>query len=201
MKKNLQKYLFISLGFISGIAFVVSCGNETGTGGKVVLQNLAQAAQTVIHAIEVVFDNSSTNLSSDSVQEAIVEVNSKVDALGGEVHAAKSCPSGMTNVYNQFCMENNEHPNTTLPLAATACGQAERRLCEPMEWYLTCINNPSFPDVINMINTSWEWSGLIQSNSGNSALAILVGGNGICANVTHDANHASLRPYRCCLTL
>ncbi len=56
-------------GFISGIVLLAGCGTT----------DVAQSfAQGIINAIDVVFDNQGTNLTSTNIQDALNEINSKL---------------------------------------------------------------------------------------------------------------------------
>jgi hypothetical protein len=60
--------LFLS-GFISGIVLLAGCGKT----------DVAQSfAQSIMKAIDVVFDNQGTNLAATNVQDALNEINSKL---------------------------------------------------------------------------------------------------------------------------
>ncbi|MHB8481567.1 MAG: hypothetical protein ACYDBV_02335 [Nitrospiria bacterium] len=65
----MQKTILFLSGFICGIAFLIGCGKT----------EVAQSfAQSVINAIDVVFDNKGTNLNSTNVQNALNEINAKL---------------------------------------------------------------------------------------------------------------------------
>ena len=68
-RNNLKKISLFLSGFIAGIIFLFGCGKT----------EVAQSfAQSVIKAIDVVFDNQGTNLTSTNVQYALNEINAKI---------------------------------------------------------------------------------------------------------------------------
>ena len=62
------KYFYLSIGFVVGVFFLTSCGG----GGTAV-------SAIIGRAIEVIFDNTTSTLTSNNVQDAIEEVNTKAD--------------------------------------------------------------------------------------------------------------------------
>ena len=62
------KYFYLSIGFVVGVFFLTSCGG----GGTAV-------SAIIGRAVEVIFDNTTSTLTSNNVQDAIEEVNTKAD--------------------------------------------------------------------------------------------------------------------------
>lgn len=191
-------------GFISGIAFVAGCGGDDGSNGKIISNLAAQAAESVMSALQIVFDPSSTSLQSQNVQDAIVEVDAKVDAMQkslDDMKQNKTCPDGMTNLYDNFCIENDQRAPTSFDAAALTCLQAGRNLCSGFQWNVACINNATNPTVINMISADYEWTNDLQGNGGASA-NIQVIGKTTCNNSNVKTDHETLLyNYRCCSNL
>lgn len=68
----MKKMSYVIIGFIAGILYIASCGGSTVSGSL---------ADTIGNAIDVVYDNLSSSLSSTNVQDAIDELKTSVDAL------------------------------------------------------------------------------------------------------------------------
>lgn len=64
----MKKFLMVIMGFCMGIAFVISCGDE-----------MVSIAQEIAGAMDISFDNSATELEADNVQEAIQELEEKIN--------------------------------------------------------------------------------------------------------------------------
>ena len=62
------KYFYLSIGFVVGVFFLTSCGG----GGTAI-------SAIIGSAIEVIFDNTTSSLTANNVQNAIEEVNTKAD--------------------------------------------------------------------------------------------------------------------------
>lgn len=73
MRHRVKTVALVLSGFFGGIAFVISCSN--GGGGS------SASGQSVIDAINVAFDNLTSGLSATDVQEAIDEVDGRLDAV------------------------------------------------------------------------------------------------------------------------
>src|SRR3989338_6420560 len=70
MKKT--KINFLMIGFLAGIAYVAACGTTA--------QSLAD---TIGNAIDLAFSNITSGLTAENAQDAIDEVEGRVDALEG----------------------------------------------------------------------------------------------------------------------
>ncbi len=73
------KAVYVVVGFIAGIVYILSCSGGGGSGG--VAESIAN---TVINAIDVVYDNTTSKLSSTNVQAAIDELNDLIQTLQGD---------------------------------------------------------------------------------------------------------------------
>ena len=70
----MKKYLFLVVGFLTGIVYVAACGTS-------VPDSVADAVATVVHAVDVIFDNTTTQIGATTVQGAIDEVEGRVNSL------------------------------------------------------------------------------------------------------------------------
>ncbi len=73
------KVVYVAAGFIAGIVYILSCSGGGGNGG--VAESIAN---TVINAIDVVYDNTASKLSATNVQAAIDELNDLIQTLQGD---------------------------------------------------------------------------------------------------------------------
>lgn len=163
--------------------------------------------QTPVTAETITFDPAASDLQSTTLQTALVEINEKINSTNEAVALLQgnaSCPSGMTKVFQQFCIDNNERATTNYDNAIKTCGLEGKLLCTTAQFYTTCTQNTLFPAVINLKN-NYEWSKDLQFSYDSYAdkyemNATRIGYNS-CTAVTYHANFANLSvkaPYRCC---
>ncbi|MDO8526898.1 MAG: hypothetical protein Q7T03_04325 [Deltaproteobacteria bacterium] len=74
---KIKKLLLIVTGFVAGIAFISACGSGSGNG----VGPLASIAATIGNAVDVVFSNGKSKLTATNVQDALDEVDGRVDTL------------------------------------------------------------------------------------------------------------------------
>lgn len=71
MKK--PRSLYLACGFIAGVAYITACGSTS-----------TSLAEALGNAIDVLFDNTTSELSATTVQDAIDEIDATVDLLSGK---------------------------------------------------------------------------------------------------------------------
>lgn len=95
MIKKKLKYLYLATGFLAASTYFVACGGGSST-----------IAQAVTDAINVLFDNTESGLAAGNVQDAIDELNEKVEALqAGGVLPLKQ--SDLVGTWNGVTLSNH----------------------------------------------------------------------------------------------
>lgn len=200
--KERHKIVRLAVGFLCGIAFVIGCGDSTKTGGFV-----SAIGAAVVQGMNVLFNNAGTDLSSANVQEAIVEVNEKTNnvaealqQLSSDIDLPGTCPTGMSKVLNQYCIDNTERAATFYINAQSTCYQEGKKLCDGSQWMLACHNSASYPGLTGMVGVTWEQVSDLQSNSGGVSYVLLMGKDS-CYNSSHNNVIVSGTGYgfRCCM--
>lgn len=105
------------------------------------------------------------------------------------------CPENYLEINNHYCIEKNEHTDTTFWAALDDCMIDNANICSFSEWFNACKLN--HPDLLNMTN-NYEW---INNGADHSQETAIIG-NGAC-EMTTSQNTApqylsNERNYRCC---
>jgi hypothetical protein len=117
-----------------------------------------------------------------------------ISASGNAAGGPAACPSGFTNVNNNFCIETNERTAAIWSTAYTTCAAqgAGVRMCEQVDFYYACTQAGTL-GLLNMSNNE-EWAhGQDNGNPGMKTIA----NNGGCSAMNWS-NIGNTRNYRCC---
>lgn len=105
----------------------------------------------------------------------------------------RPCPSGFTEVSDQFCIEPGQRDTLDFRYAAIACGNVNASVCTWGEWHLAC-DRASQLGLTDMIG-DWEWT----NSSASSDMYLRVVGMSSCTvmGVGLSIGGAPLH-FRCC---
>lgn len=172
--KKFKTVLTIQIGFIAGILFAVSCGNDGGFNS---------IAQNVLSALGVTYDNTTSGLSATNVQDAIDEI--------------VTCPSDMAKTRLGTCIEISPRTAATLITAINTCAGADRHLCNS-DWIDACFDqtdgsaigiNGMLPGPGNaewLFATNYTTNGTIATNDNQ------------CNAASQTEPPSNANKYRCC---
>ncbi len=193
------------IGFVAGIALVISCG-EMGT--SVLPANLPGAiAAAVADAVEIVFNPEDTLFSSANLQALGKEISDFIEDLQNDIAANKNsinalnnppdptCPSSMAQVDDAFCVDQEQFPASAYADAIQGCVDADKRLCEAYELYRACY----LGEISGFDNNTWEWTKDVLHNS--SANVALFDSRCDFTSYSAIAAETTKREFRCCSDL
>ncbi|MBK6540792.1 MAG: hypothetical protein IPG10_05865 [Flavobacteriales bacterium] len=105
----------------------------------------------------------------------------------------RPCPSGFTEVSDQFCIEPGQRDTLDFRYAAIACGNVNATVCTWGEWHLAC-DRAAQLGLTDMIG-DWEWT----NSSASSDMYVRVVGLSSCTvmGVELSIGGAPLN-FRCC---
>lgn len=118
-----------------------------------------------------------------NLREAVVQVVN-------DSHQVYSCPAGMLNVDQMYCIDQDEHVTQPWRTAAETCQAEGKQLCHLTQWYTACV---ALGAQLNDMIDSYEWVA-----DSYSSTASLKAGSGSCDYIgSHDRTAAY--DFRCCL--
>lgn len=100
----MRKLTFILIGFITGAIYMVACGGGSGSSG---ITN--SIAASIGNAIDVIFDNSESDMEATNVQAALEELSASIAQLTSQNNSVPSTESlisgnwGGSRYHNESC--------------------------------------------------------------------------------------------------
>jgi|APSaa5957512535_1039671.scaffolds.fasta_scaffold66749_1 hypothetical protein len=110
----MRKYIFLLIGFISGSLYMIACSGSGQTGIQ------SSIAATLGNAIDVIFDNSESGLSSSNLQDAIEELNTKIVTLEKQFQPGSELAAIITGTWSGTY--SNEGNSTDISLTLNSDG-------------------------------------------------------------------------------
>ncbi|MBW2702693.1 MAG: hypothetical protein JRF33_17880 [Deltaproteobacteria bacterium] len=107
-----------------------------------------------------------------------------------EGHNVQSCPQGMVNVDQMFCIDIDQHSAAPWITGVETCHAEGKELCTWVRWHTACVTVGAS---LNDMTDTYEW---VQDSY--SASDSIKAGNGSCE---YMSSHTRADPYdfRCCL--
>lgn len=166
--------------------------NAANTGAATL--NLGPGVRTIKK--QVTADLAANDIKADQLVTVVYDGTNfqMVSASGNSSAGPAPCPSGFTNVNNNYCIEPNERAAVNWVTAHTTCAALGTgvRLCDQIDFYYACTQAGTL-SLTNMSNNE-EWAH--GQDNGNPGMKT-TGSNGSCSAMAWQ-NISTTRNFRCC---
>jgi hypothetical protein len=123
---------------------------------------------------------------------SLVHDGTAFQVTNGTGSTLRPCPAGTVAVNEQFCVQQQRHPEQLFFFdAIEACGAQGLRLCTWGELYLACANSSALG--IAQLPGGWEWTDQTANEQGSVRIAT----NGSCFQASTSLTTVA-RYLRCC---
>lgn len=123
---------------------------------------------------------------------SLVHDGTSFQVMNGSTYMRRPCPSGLTPVDDQFCIESVERAPLDFFPALEVCGSLGLRACRWGEYFMACENATAL-GLSNMAN-NWEWTADASNENGVARIVSAFG----CSSAGNSFITAAPRNFRCC---